>query len=60
MGEFDNFLESTGSMETYQDNKMAFCRKSLFWNFLIRGWEWKVASAESTFPSSIKNVTSKP
>ena len=58
MDEFDIYLESTGSMETYQENTMASFRNMLSEPLQLDG-DWRVALAEITFPSSIKNVTTK-
>ena len=58
MDEFDIYLESTGSMQTYQNNKMACFRNVLSEPLQLDG-DWRVALAEFTFPSSIKSVTTK-
>ena len=58
MDEFDIYLESTGSMQTYQNNKMACFRNVLSEPLQLDG-DRRVALAEFTFPSSIKNVTTK-
>ena len=58
MDEFDFYLESTGSMQTYQNNKMACFRDVLSEPLQLDG-DWRVALAEITLPSSIKNVTTK-
>ena len=52
------YLESTGSMQTYQNNRMA-CFRNVLSEPLQLGGDWRVALAEITFPSSIKNVTIK-
>ena len=56
MDEFDIYLESTGSMETYQDNKMVCFRNVLSEPLQLEG-DWRVALAEIIHPTSIKNVT---
>lgn len=56
MDEFDIYLESTGSMETYQNNRMASFRNVLSEPIQLEG-DWRVALAEIIFPTSIKNVT---
>ena len=56
MDEFDIYLESTGSMETYQNNKMACFRNVLSEPLQLEG-DWRVALAEIIHPTSIKNVT---
>ena len=58
MDEFDIYLESTGSTQTYQNNKMSCFRNVLSEPLQLDG-DWRVALAEITFPSSIKNVTTK-
>ena len=57
MDEFDLFLQSTGSMETYRQNTMACFRNVLVGPLQIG--DWRVALAEINFPTSIKNVTTK-
>ena len=56
MDEFDIYLESTGSMQTYQNNKLACFRNVLSEPLQLDG-DRRVALEEITFPSSIKNVT---
>ena len=56
MNEFDIYLESTGSMEVYPENKMAVFRNLLPEPLQLEG-DWRVALAEIVFPSSIKNIT---
>ena len=56
--EFDIYLESTGSMEIYQQNTMACFRNVLAEPLQLEG-DWRVALAEIIFPTSIKNVTTK-
>ena len=58
MDEFDTYLESTVSMQTYQNNKMACFRNALSEPLHLDG-DWRVALAEITFPSSIKSVTTE-
>ena len=58
MDEFDIYLESTGSMPTYQNNKMACFRNVLSETLQLDG-DWRVALADITFPSSIRNVKTK-
>ena len=58
MHEFDIYLESTGSMQTYQNNKMACFRNVLSETLQLDG-DWRVALAEITLTSSIKNVTTR-
>ena len=56
MDEFDIYLESAGSMETYSDNRMASFRNILSEPIQLEG-DWRVALAEIIFPTSIKNIT---
>ena len=56
MDEFDIYLESTGSMDTYHTNTMACFRNVLAEPLYLEG-DWRVAIAEIIYPSSIKNVT---
>lgn len=58
MDEFDIYLESTGSMDTYHTNTMACFRNVLAEPLYLEG-DWRVAIAEIIYPSSIKNVTTK-
>ena len=58
MDEFDIHLESTDSMQSYQNNKMVCFRNVLSEPLQLDG-DWRVALAEITFRSSIKNVTTK-
>ena len=58
MDEFDIYIVSTASMQTYRDNKMA-CFRNVLSELLQLDGDWRVALAEITFPSSIKNVTTK-
>ena len=57
MDEFDH-SESTDSMETYRQNRMACFRNVLAEALELEG-DWRVALAEIIFPTSIKNLTTK-
>ena len=52
------YLQSTGSMETSEDTKVACSLAVLFEPLQLDG-NWRVTIAEITFPPSIKNVTNK-
>ena len=56
MDEFDIYLESAGSTETYQQNTMTCLRNLLTEPLQLEG-DWRVALAEIFSPKSIKNVS---
>ena len=58
MDEFVAYLESTGSMDLHEANKVvSFC--NLLAERLTLECDWRVALAEIIFPSRIENVTTK-
>ena len=57
MDEFDIYLESIGSMETYRQSEMA-CFRHVFADPLELG-DWREALAEIIVPASIKVVPIK-
>ena len=56
MDDFDIYSESTASMQTYQNNKLACFRNVLYEPLQLDG-DWLVALAENAFPSTIKTIT---
>ena len=58
MDEFDLYLESTGSTETYRQNTKACFRNVLAEPSQLEG-DWRVALGEIISPASMKDVTTK-
>ena len=58
MDEFGINSESNGSMETYRQNTKA-CFRNVLAEPLQRKEDWRVALAQTIFPTSDKNVTTK-
>ena len=56
MDEFDIYLESTGSMKIYKDNRMSVFRKLLAHPINLEG-DWREALEEIIHPTNVKNIT---
>ena len=56
MDEFDIYLESTGSMNIYNDNTMSVFRNLLAHPINLEG-DWRVALAEIIHPTKVNNIT---